>query len=172
MFYSQNQLIPMTRRYPNLRDKVLKRDSKIAHKLIQLWDELKDGEAVLEYFIKECKNLSDQRYWELLKNVWIVCGGLDNVDVFKKLMSSNRKHKYCFMSPEESQELYTKDACFDVYRACNEENDNGISWTTNWLYALDYKDKYQKKIVQTKTVFRSEVFAYINRANEYEIILL
>ena len=66
-----NEAIPMTRRYPNLPNKVLKRDSGIARKIITAWDLEKDAEKVLSIYLKECKNLSDERYWELSRTVWL-----------------------------------------------------------------------------------------------------
>ena len=68
-----NVLIPMTRRYPKLKRKILERDSKIAKKIIKTWDNDHNSKEVLRIYTVENKNLSNERYWELLRTVWIVC---------------------------------------------------------------------------------------------------
>ena len=64
----------MTRRYPDLPRKQLERDSKIAMKIVQAYDIEKDLEKVLDLWRKYHSLLSNPRYWELLKTVWIAAG--------------------------------------------------------------------------------------------------
>jgi hypothetical protein len=166
----------MTRRYPNLRQKQLKRDSKIGNKLVNAWDKEQDKEKVLDIFLKENKNLSNERYWEFLRTVWIICGSIETSDVFRKLMQSNRPMKHYFSTPEEHSDLsnlfWSDNHKIEVHRACNNENDGGLSWTTNWLYALNYQETFNKEKVISKKIKKEDVFAYINRNKESEIILL
>ena len=44
-----NEFVPMTRRYPDLRKKVLERDAKVANKLIVAWDIERDSDKVLAF---------------------------------------------------------------------------------------------------------------------------
>lgn len=170
--FSNNETIEMTRRYFELPKKVALRDSKIARQLINAWDIEHDKEKVFKLFVKNHTKLSSQRYWELLKIVWIICGGLENVGMFKLLMSSKKKNRYCFSTPEESKLLREMPEVFKVYRACNDKNDGGISWTYSKDYAFYYKNAFNKKRVLEHTVKKEDVFALINRNQEYEILLI
>lgn len=162
----------MTRRYPDLKAKQRVRDSKIAMQIIRAWDIEKDAGKVFSIFQAKKKNLSDYRYWETLRTVWVVCGRLERVEEFKKLFSANRRYKYYFSTPEEAERLRQLDDVLTVYRACNEENDGGISWTLSKEYAQYYKESYQKEKIITRQVHKADVFALIERNAEEEILIL
>lgn len=164
--------VPMTRRYPDLPRKVLKRDSNISQKIIQAWDLEKDADKILQIYLKEHRNLSDERYWELLRTVWIFCGTVENADLFRRLMLSTRKERYYFSTPEEARFLRELPAQFEVFRATNDVNDNGLSWTLKKEYAEWYKEAFGKSEIISKTVSKNQVFAYIERNNESEILIL
>jgi len=170
--FKNNELVPMTRRYPNLRKKVALRDDKIARKLVQAWDEEQDAEKLLTIYLENRHALSDYRYWELMRTVWIICGSLDVVQIFRNLMSSNRKHKYYFSTPEEAKKLREMPDIIEAYRACDTLHDEGISWTTSKEYAEWYKNQYNKKLIMTVKHLKADVFAYIDRNNENELIIL
>lgn len=170
--YRNNELVSMTRRYPKLVQKVLLRDAKIVAKIIRAWDIEHNSDKVFEIFLKEKNNLSDERYWELLRTVWILCGKIGNIDLFRELMQSTRKERYYFSTPEESKKLKDLPAAFDVYRATNNNNDGGLSWTLSKKYAKQYYEMFNKCMIITKTVTKEKVFAYIERNNESEIIIL
>jgi len=167
-----NKTVKMTRRYFDLPQKVALRDSKISQKIITAWDVEEDEAKVLSIFLNNHKSLSTQRYWELLRTVWILCGSLDNVGIFKLLMGSKKKNKYCFSTPEESKILREMPDEFEVYRACNEIEDGGISWTYSLEYAKYYQKIFHKSKVIKRVVKKKEVFALINRNKESEIIVL
>jgi hypothetical protein len=167
-----NELVEMTRRYPKLSQKVLYRDSIISRKIVQAWDIEQDKEKVLSTFLKEHKNLSDERYWEIMRSVWVIAGSIENVPLFRELMMSQRKEKYNFSTPEEQKSLRELPDSFEVYRACNIPIQRALSWTLSKEYAEWYKEKYNKDKVFQRTVKKTEVFALIERNKESEIIIL
>jgi hypothetical protein len=168
---ANNETVFMSRRYPKLARKVLLRDSKIASKLVAAWDIEKNPEKVLSIFIKEKGNLSNERYWELLRTVWIIAGGLNKIDTFRQLMLSPRPERYYFNTPEDAKKLRDMPELFEVYRA-GKQFDNGISWTTSLEYAEWYRKAYNKEDLLTKTVNKVDCFAFIQRNKEDEIIIL
>lgn len=167
-----NEAVPMTRRFPNLPNKVLKRDSEIARRIINAWDLENDADKVLSVYLKESKNLSDERYWELLRTVWVLCGSVENADMFRKLMQSNRKEKYYFSTPEEAKFLRELPEQIEVFRATNNINDNGLSWTLSKEYAEYYKTAYQKDKIISQVINKKQIFAYIERNLESEVVVL
>ncbi|AVR47230.1 hypothetical protein C7S20_19325 [Christiangramia fulva] len=171
-FYKNNEMVPMTRRYPDLKDKVKKRDNKISIQLIRAWDVERDAEKVLKIFLQNIDKLSSYRYWELLRSVWIICGTVENAQFFSSLMKSNKPNRHYFSTPEEHEFLRSLPDQMDVYRACNSPQDGGISWTLDYDYACKYAKDFQKNMVLNNKINKSEVFAYINRNNESEILIL
>jgi len=169
---ANNEKVEMTRRYFDLPKKVALRDSKISRQIATAWDIEQNKEKVFSIFLKKRQLLSSQRYWELLRTVWIVCGSIENVNMFKLLMNSKKKNKYCFSTPEESKLLREMPDEFKVYRACNNQDDNGISWTYKLEYAEYYKKAFNKRLILNTTVKKEDVFALINRNQEYEILLV
>lgn len=167
----RNEYIPMTRRYPNLKPKQLLRDSKIAKKIINAGDTEKDEQKLVDIFLKEKELLSHPRYWEILRSVWVVSGSTENAPIFSKLMQSNRPYRNYFMSPEDEHFFNNLPEKFTVYRACNIP-DNGISWTLNKKYAESFKHQSFKETILERIVSKSDCFAYINRNDEQEILIL
>lgn len=172
MNFKNNELIPMTRRYPDLPEKVLRRDSKIVMQIARAWDVEQDAEKVLQLFVKNSQKLSSYRYWELLRSVWIVCGSLENAGMFSLLMKAKKPNKHYFSTPEEHDKLRNMPEEINVYRACNKYNDGGLSWTTSLEYARKYQIDFHRNFINMRKVNKSDVFAYIERNNEFEIILL
>jgi hypothetical protein len=166
-----NEAVPMTRRYPNLSGKVLRRDSEIVKKIIAVQDS-HNGDLVFEIYMKEQKNLSDERYWELLRTVWILSGNMERVQLFRKLMQSTRKQRFYFSTPEEAKFLRELPSELSVHRATNDSADGGLSWTLSHEYAVKYQQMFQKKIIISRLIDKSTVFAYIERNNESEILIL
>ena len=167
-----NETVPMTRRYPELPRKQLERDSKITTKIIRAHDVNCDLEEVLDLWRKYHTLLSNPRYWEVLKTVWIAAGYTAIAGEFRHYMQNNRPCRHYFMAPEEHEALRQMNFPMKVYRACNSEQDGGISWTTNIETAIEFAARGKNQKILCRTVERSEVFAYINRRGEDEIIIL
>ena len=161
----------MTRRYPALRKKVLERDGKIAQRLIRAWDYEKNANKVLDIFLKEKNNLSNERYWELLRTVWILCGKRENVDLFRGLMTSSRDNRYYFSTPEEAKRLREMPDEVTVFRAENLGENGGISYTLSLEYAQWYQNAFKKDGITVRKVSKKEIFAFIERNKEEEIII-
>lgn len=167
-----NETVPMTRRYPDLPRKQLERDSKIAMKIIRAHDMGKDMAKVLDLWRKYHALLSNPRYWEILKTVWVAVGYTAVAGEFRRYMQSSRPCRNYFMTPEEHEKLRKMDFPTKVYRACNNENDGGISWTTSIEIAIEFATRGEKEKILCREVERKDVFAYINRRGEDEIIIL
>ena len=107
-----------------------------------------------------------------MRSVWIICGSNKTAPIFRKLMQSNKRSQFYFSSPEEVVELKKLPDEIKVYRAVSEKDDNGLSWTISKEYVEKYAKTFNKPIILEKTISKNEVFAFINRNDEYEIILL
>ena len=169
---SYNETVPMTRRYPDLPRKQLERDSKIAMKIVRAYDIERDAQKVLDLWRKYHPLLSNPRYWELLKTVWVAVGHTAVAPEFRRYMLSDRPCRNYFMTPEEHEALHRMPHPLKVYRACACENDGGISWTTSLEVAIEFASRLEHPLILSYYAERDEIFAYINRRGEDEIIIL
>ena len=167
-----NKTVPMTRRYPDLPRKQLERDSKIAYRVAYAHDMELDNGKVLDLFRKYHRLLSNPRYWEMLKVVWIAVGSTSVAGEFRQYMQSTRACRNYFMTPEEHEVLRNMKFPLKVWRACSGDDDDGLSWTVNLEVAMEFAVRGKCRKIITREVVRKDVFAYINRRGEDEIIIL
>lgn len=172
--YGNNEAVPMTRRFPPLRLKNKKRDAKIANKIIYAWDTEHNENKVWDIFLQENHLLSNYRYWELLRSIWIICGNNDRLDQFRKYFNSNRKQKHYFSTSEEFKRLRELPGGVWVHRACNltGRDMEGFSYTLSMEYAQQYMVQFEKSHVISKYIDKSEIYALIERNQEDEILIL
>lgn len=168
-----SEIHEFTRRNPSyLSQKQLERDSKIIKQIIVAGDVEEDYDKVVDIFFKKYHLLSNPRYWEVMRTVWIMGGDHTNVDKFKQLMKSSRPAKSWFMTLEDADALEKLDFPILLYRAYDERyEDHGISWTSNLEWA-ENRAKIRKLVIKKRLFYREEIFAYISRRGEDEFIIL
>lgn len=172
---AENQRTDFTRRIPTgLSPKQMARDSKIAMQIVRA-HEAGDYDGVLDIFFRKAKLLSNPRYWELMRTVWVAAGTTETAQRFRALMKSSRPCRSWFMTPEDAAFLDAQDYPLMVWRAWDRnrygDNDPGISWTLDGEWCAEYA-KSQGREVKWRSVRREEIFAYISRRGESEIIIL
>lgn len=153
-----------------------RKNAVVASALILMGDVVNCRSMLLPFFESVCKHLTDGAYWELLRTVWIACGSVENSSRFISLMSAKRSNRYYFMTKEDDEYLRrlfanSSSGFVTVYRAYNEP-DTGISWTLSKDYAEYYKKRYCKDSIRYVRVTKNDVFAYMSRGREDEVILL
>ena len=175
-----NERTDFTRRIPTgLSDKQMARDAKIAAQIIRAADGGTDGGAeqrILDLFFRKAKLLSNPRYWELMRTVWIAAGSTETAQLFRVMMKSNRPCRKWFMTPEDAETLDKMQFPITVYRAYEpqyivDDKDPGISWTLDLEWCREYAQA-KGRIIKSRQVWRDNVFAYISRRGEEEIIIL
>lgn len=160
-----------TRRIPVLTRKQEDIDAKVARRLVHAWDVLHDAERVRDAFFKDAHRLSDPRYWELLRSVWVAAGSTDTAEMFRPYFLSSRPCKSWFMTVEDARALDRMQFPLKVWRAYDREPDPGISWTIDKTWCEAYA-KVHNRVVKEREVRREDVFAYVSRRHESEIIIL
>lgn len=175
----ENRRTDYTRRIPTgLSEKQMTRDSKIAMQLIRIDQEGGDraGEKILDLFFRKSKLLSNPRYWELMRTVWVAAGSTETAQLFRTMMKSSRPCRSWFMTPEDSKVLDAMQFPVLVYRAYDavrypNDTDPGISWTLDVQWCREYAER-KGRVVKSRMVYRSDIFAYVTRRGEEEIIIL
>ena len=169
-----NQRTDFTRRIPALKPKQLARDGKIACQIIRAY-EAGDTEKVTDIFCAKAHLLSNPRYWELMRTVWVAAGSTETAYIFRLLMKSSRPCRSWFMTPEDAAALDAMQFPLTVWRAYDAElyndNDPGISWTIDEQWCREYAQQKGRQ-VKSRQVERKDIFAYVSRRGEEEIIIL
>lgn len=183
-----------TRRIPTFRTpKQEQRDRKIITRLVQLFDIERKQETMLQYFVDNCKWLSNPVYWEVLRTVWVAAGSTETANTFRKLMQSQRRAKSWFMTVEDKAVFDNLPDEFKVWRAYDRiyESDEvvvynpgmkpiditttlpdpGISWTLDYEWCKKYAE-HKDRIIKCRWVRKADCFAYVSRRGEEEIIIL
>jgi len=117
--------------------------------------------------------IADPLYWEALRTIWVLCGSTETANEFRPMMKSKRRCRNWFMTPEDKASLDEMQFPLTVWRAYDStlDPDPGLSWITDRKWCEEYAAK-KGRAVKERTVTREEVFAYISRRGESEIIIL
>lgn len=188
-----NQHTDFTRRIPTgFTQKQLDRDARIILQIVRAYDEGGKGaaEKVLDIFLRKAKLLTNPRYWEVMRTVWVAAGSTETADIFRTLMKSARPCRSWFMTPEDAQALDAMQFPLTVWRAYSMQYiddlpngtspgdivdlpncDPGISWTIDKEWCIGYA-RSKGRVVRERQVMRSDIFAYVTRRGESEMIIL
>ena len=121
------------------------------------------------------KLLEDKEYWELVADVWVDSENIwQNLNIWKRLLTQRTESKDLFMDEDDKKSFDELPDKFIVYRGYIEgQNKKGFSYTTDENKAKWFAKRYGKNgKVTSRFVSKSEVFAFTNRRNENEIIIL
>lgn len=165
-----NERTDFTRRIPALPEKQLARDAKIVSQIIRAYEQGR-GQEVLDIFRRKARLLSNPRYWEVMRTVWVAVGSTETAPLFRTLMQSSRTCRSWFMTPEDAAALEAMPFPLTVWRAYDAEPDPGISWTLDEQWCRGYAKAKGRRVKQMQ-VSRDQVFAYVSRRGEEEIIIL
>ena len=167
-----NEAHEYTRRVPTyLTDKQRARDSKILKQIAVAHDIENDLQKVLDIFFAKCKLLSNTTYWEALRTVWIAAGSTENAQRFKPYFRSSRGARSWFMTPEDTEAFNSFEYPIMLYRAYDDEDDKGISWTSDKDWCEIYAAQRNRK-VKSRLFNKDEIYAFISRRGEEEFIVL
>lgn len=168
---SYNEAHSFTRRNPTfLSEKQKARDAKIVRQIIHAYDVEFDKRKVMEIFFSKCHLLSDPRYWEVLRSVWVICGEYGATQ-FRPYFYADRRAKSWFMTPEDADYLDSLEYPVTLWRAYEYEEDGGISWTDDYEWCKDYAERKGRRIKEAEFC-REEIYAYISRRGESEFLIL
>jgi len=188
-----NQHTDFTRRIPTgFTQKQLDRDARIILQIVRAYDEGGKGltEKVLDIYLRKAKLLTNPRYWEVMRTVWVAAGSTETADIFRTMMKSARPCRSWFMTPEDAQALDEMQFPLTVWRAYDAKyiddlphgtspgdivdlpnSDPGISWTIDKEWCIGYA-RSKGRVVRERQVMRSDIFAYVTRRGESEMIIL
>lgn len=132
----------------------------------------------IDAFEDVMNDMTDEEYWNTLSDIWVDSESIGTEpERWKGLLMSNRGSKEFFMRDDERDELAKLPDKFTVYRGYSENDPEefGMSWSTDPLVAEWFARRFarnnDKIILEELQVAKDEVFAYVTRRGEDEIIL-
>lgn len=167
-----NEAHEFTRRKPTfLTNKQQERDTKIVMQIARAHDVDEDADKLLDIFFSKCKFLSDPVYWEVLRSVWVACGSTELAAKFRPYFLSKRRARSWFMTVEDAAALDSMQFPIQLWRAYDDDDDPGISWTRDYQWCQKYAEIRGRQI-KTAVFNRSDIYAYISRRGEEEFLIL
>lgn len=170
-----------TRRLPAYTPKVQARVEKIVRQLVNAWDVEGDADKVKDIYFRKAHLLPNPSYWEILRTVWVAAGKTENSKEFLPYFKSTRPSKSWFMTVEDAAALEAMkfpltvwrayDPCYDTPEGIAAGGDPGLSWTLDKEWCKGYAAG-KGRVIKERQVERKDIFAYISRRGEEEIIIL
>lgn len=144
-------------------------DATVAKGLIKLE---KTPEAI-KYFAEKSEELTDYAYWFMLSNCWVSYSGFSDLDLWKKLFSSDRaKKKKSIMKPSELAALDHLPWFVTVYRAHRPKENDCIAYTLNKDIAFRFARERGVNTIKEYQVKKKDIAALFLRRREEEVIIL
>lgn len=138
-----------------------------------------------ETFINLIPQLSGKSYWYALRNSY---ENSDNLYKYRKMVKNcflkNEPQKEYLMSPEENEYLNSLPEQITIYRGMTEKElrskDFGCSWSLKkeraeffaYTYLRNFDTRHLSKTVHEMTINKSDVVAFFNERDEFEIIYI
>lgn len=127
----------------------------------------------IKYFSEHCDKLTNYAYWFLLSTLWVSYSGYSNINLWKKLFSSNRSQKLkSIMKPSELKEYNYLPYIITVYRAKRTGETQWIAYTLDFEVAKRFAKERNVEKVSKYEIKKNDVLALFLRRGEKEIIIL
>ncbi len=118
--------------------------------------------------------MNTKEKYKLLSEIWIDSENIhQNFKEWKSFFKNYNNLREFFMTEEELEVYNSFSHTLTVYRGCDNQNQRGLSYTLDKQKAEWFANRFNKngKVIE-KTVFKSNIFAYLNRRDEEELIIL
>lgn len=121
--------------------------------------------------------IDDRKFWDAVRFVWMDTENMwETNEQFKALLELRTDSKHLIMTREEFNYLRFAPRKITIYRGIHGGNNpDGMSWTTERMVAEKFafrRGDIEDNSVETATVDKDDIFAYINGRGEHEVILL
>lgn len=124
-------------------------------------------------FSEVCDQLTDYTYWFVLSTLWVSYNGFTDLQLWKKLFSSDRPgREKSIMKPSEVQKFKQLPYFVTVYRAHRENETDWIAYTTDLETAFRFARHREVPTVSEYVIKKRDIIGYFLRRGEHEIIML
>lgn len=144
-------------------------DALVAKKLM----ELEETPEAIKYFSEKCDGLTNYGYWFLLSTLWVSYSGYSDLNLWKKLFTSDRQgKKKSIMKPLEVKAYDQLPWFVTAYRAHRENEEDWISYTLNKETAFRFAKERGVHSIKEYRIKKRDITALFLRRNEDEIIVI
>ena len=125
------------------------------------------------FFVDHCDRLTNYEYWFFLSTLWVSYTGWSDLNLWKRLFSSNRsKRKDCIMKPSEVQAYERLPYFVTIYRAHRPNETDWIAYTLDENIAKRFAQERGVKHFSKYKVKKNDILALFLRRGEQEVIVL
>lgn len=129
-------------------------------------------EAII-YFSENCDKLTHYGYWFLLSTLWVSYTGFSDINLWKKLFSSDRPQRLkSIMKPSEVKEYDYLPYNITVYRAKRPGETQWIAYTLDLEIAKRFAKERNVNKISKYEVKKKDILALFLRRGEKEVIVL
>lgn len=127
----------------------------------------------IKYFSEHCEELTNYSYWFLLSTLWVSYTGYSDINLWKKLFSSDRPQKLkSIMKPSEIKEYNYLPYSITIYRAKRPGEKQWIAYTLDLEIARRFAKERNVNIVTKYEVKKRDILALFLRRGEKEVLVL
>lgn len=144
-------------------------DAHIAKELLKR----EETPEAIKYFSEHCNVLTNYSYWFLLSTLWVSYTGYSDIELWKKLFSSDRSQRLkSIMKPSELREYEYLPYKVIAYRAKRPNETQWIAYTLDLEIAKRFAKERCVKEIHTYEIKKKDILALFLRRGEKEIIVL
>ncbi|TWH49614.1 hypothetical protein [Sporomusa sp. KB1] len=144
-------------------------DSTVAENMIRL----EGTPEAIKYFSEVCEKLTNYAYWFFLSTLWVNYSGRSDIELWKRLFSSERGQKLrSIMKPSELAEYDRLPYFITAYRAHRPEETDWIAYTLDLNIACRFAREREVNRISEYSIKKRDVLALFLRRGEKEILVL
>lgn len=127
----------------------------------------------ISYFAEKSEKLTDYGYWFYLSTCWVSYTGYSDLNLWKRLFSSDRpKRKECIMKPSEVKAYNALPYFVTIYRAHRTDESDWIAYTLDIDIAKRFARERNVQSISVYKVKKQHILALFTRRGEEEVIVL
>jgi hypothetical protein len=143
-------------------------DSRIIRQIVRH----KETPRALREFSRLCCGLSDYSYWYALGSLWVSYTEWSDLELWKRLLRSQRPRRLDIMRPSEQEALGMLPAVVPTYRAHRPGETDWISYTLEARTAARFARKREVPSITLYHLQRRDIAALFLRRDEDEVLML
>lgn len=115
----------------------------------------------------------DNNYWNVLGTCWKAAGSHKEREKWLLLFRAKRRNQHKIMKTRERRAWRQLPKTITVYRAATDDSElqTAMSWSTDKAFVERYA-KTESRIVLIRTINKSEAWAYFDRRQESETLII
>ncbi len=149
-----------------------RKNEKVASQIVALYEKTQDQAQVWALFKKLHYRLSSFAYWLQLREIWLICGTLENQDEFRAFFKKPKAKAECLMTPPEYKRWQELPNLVQLWRPMQGAWDNGFMWVTTEEEAWEIARHQGATNVVRRMVPKGMIFAMFQAGRLWQAVII